>query len=174
MLDLEMDLRIARILDDAHNGVAKCVRSLGGGEFVSCGNDKMVQIWDERSDHQKPAVALYEHSLVLNHLDAREGGARLLCCDRNGVVTILDKRMPGKARLSQLDLELREQGMVKPVWRDRHSLVAGCGRDLVVGTDRGVEQRHDTGKKLLHACVPLEDASIVYGVTSQEVCCWTL
>jgi WD40 repeat protein len=93
---------------DAHKGVVKCVRSAMQNEFLSCGNDKMLKLWDVRS--KKEAVTLLEHSMVLNHIDVQ--GERVLTCDRNGIVKICNLRMPG-VMLGQVSLEFKESTMCK-------------------------------------------------------------
>lgn len=67
--------------------------------------------------------------------------------------------------------------MCKPVWRDEHTFVAcnDTGAHILVCSEKKIEQKHDTGKKLQHICLDYSDASTLYGVTRyEEVCSWNL
>ncbi len=166
------NMQVLRV-HNAHKGVAKSVRwcDASVGSFVSCGNDKAVRVWDARArSDDKPALELCSHKNVLNHVDVR--GNRVLCCDRSGIVKILDRRMSGT--LSEVELGFRESVMCRPVWRDDKTFVACSGSYVLVCSDRRVEQKHDTGCKVVHVTVDAKDPSRVYGVTNYDTCCWSL
>ena len=152
----------------AHEGVAKCVRGGGGGTYVSCGNDGRVRLWDARA--AGPGAELHRHRLVLNHVDVR--GPRLLCSDRAGCVTLLDRRRVGP--LAEVRPGFRDSVLCKPVWRDESTFVVCCDSRILVCSERGVEQSHDTGLRLAHLAVAPDDPSRVYGITNGEYARWTL